>query len=60
MWIATVVLSFCMGVLAGYQLPLWLDAWSAYRRRKAFRLIVLQQYTTANEQQARQQSKSHS
>ena len=44
MWFIAVAIAFCAGILAGYQLPGWIDAWRAYRRRKTFRLSVLQQY----------------
>lgn len=56
MWIVSVIFSFCLGVLAGYQLPIWLDAWRTYRCRKAFRLNLLEQYTPAAEQQRRSDS----
>lgn len=55
MWIVSVVFFFCLGLLAGYQLPLWLSAWRAWRRRRAFRLTVLRQYTPADEQAVRQE-----
>ncbi len=55
MWIVSIAFSFCLGILAGYQLPVWLDAWRAYRRRKTFRLTVLQQYAP----QAGKQDKSN-
>jgi len=47
MWIVSIAFSFCLGILVGYQLPVWLEAWRAYRRRKTFRLTVLQQYAPA-------------
>lgn len=58
MWIVSIAFSFCLGILAGYQLPVWLAAWRAWRRRKTFRLAVLQQYKPAAELQAGQQNKS--
>lgn len=57
MWIVSIALSFSLGILAGYQLPVWLAAWRAWRRRKTFRLSVLQQYDPA-ELEAGQQGKS--
>lgn len=53
MLIVSIVFSFCLGMLAGYQLPVWLEAWRSYRRRKAFRLTVLEQYTPHSEQRGK-------
>lgn len=52
MWIVSVALAFCLGILTGYQLPSWLDAWRAYRYRKTFKLNVLKQYTPVSGRRA--------
>lgn len=52
MWIALIAVSFCLGLLAGYQLPVWLSAWRSWRHRKTFRLTVLKQYHPATGQEA--------
>lgn len=59
MWIVSAVFFFCLGLLAGYQLPVWLAAWRAWRRRRGFRLTVLRQYKPAAEQQAAPQEQSN-
>lgn len=56
MWIVSLVFSFCLGLLAGYQLPLWISAWRTWRRRRNFRLTVLRQYKP----ESGQQEQSHS
>ncbi len=53
MLIASIVFSFCLGMLAGYQLPVWLEAWRSYRRRQAFHLTVLEQYTPQSKQRGK-------
>jgi len=44
MWVTIIVFAFSLGLLAGYQLPIWLAAWHAYRHRKNFQMVYLKQY----------------
>ncbi|MFZ5503476.1 MAG: hypothetical protein ACOY3V_08135 [Pseudomonadota bacterium] len=41
--------SFCLGLLMGYQLPVFLAWWRAYRRRRAYKLSVLRPYVPGQE-----------
>ncbi|BBI99546.1 hypothetical protein FGKAn22_12390 [Ferrigenium kumadai] len=53
MLVVSIIFSFCLGMLAGYQLPVWLEAWRTYRRHKTFRLTVLEQYMPQSGQQGK-------
>jgi len=60
MWIVIIVFAFSLGVLAGYQLPIWLTAWHAYRRRKTFKIKALKQYVPSPIEPAEEKSKPSS
>jgi len=58
MWILGAILFFCLGVLVGFQFPIWLDAWRKYQHQRTFKLTILQQFAPKIAQRLGRRGKS--